>query len=99
VTVVSHGTEVAFRLGPGTAGEARAIAQGLASAADGCRRHVLFLDEDAGEYGCLAEWDRAEDAAGYAARPATRAVLTALEARTGKAPRVRLYVMEEDPAP
>ena len=67
--------------------------------ADGCRRHVLFLDEEAGEYGCLAEWDRREDAEGYAARPATRAVLTALEARTGKAPRVRLYAMEEEGAP
>jgi hypothetical protein len=59
---------------------------------------VLFLDEDAGEYGCLAEWDRREDAEGYAARPATGAALTALEARTGKAPRVRLYAMEEGPA-
>jgi hypothetical protein len=94
-----YGTEVAFRLGPGTADEARAIAQGLAAAADGCRRHVLFLDEEAGEYGCLAEWDRREDAGGYATRAATQAVLTALEARTGKPPRVRLYAMEEDPAP
>ncbi len=91
-----HGTEVAFRLGPGTGDEARAIAQGLAAAADGCRRHVLFLDEEAGEYGCLAEWDRREDAEGYAARPATRAVLVGLEARTGTPPRVRLYAMEED---
>ena len=94
-----YGTEVAFRLGPGTGDEARAVAQGLAAAAGGCRRHVLFLDEEAGEYGCLAVWDRREDAEGYAARPATRAVLTALEARTGKPPRVRLYAMEEDPAP
>ena len=59
---------------------------------------MLFVDAEAGEYGCLAEWDRREDAEAYAARPATRAVLTALEARTGKAPRVRLYAMEEDPA-
>ena len=94
-----YGTEVAFRLGPGTADEARAVAQELAAAAGGCRRHVLFLDEDGGEYGCLAEWDRREDAEGYAARPATRAVLAALEARTGKPPRVRLYAMEEDPGP
>ena len=78
------------------ADEARAIAQGLAAAASGCRRHVLFLDEEAGEYGCLAEWDRREDAEGFAARPATRAVLAGLEARTGKPPRVRLYAMEED---
>jgi hypothetical protein len=94
-----HGTEVAFRLGPGTAGEARAIARELAAAAAGCRRHVLFLDEGGGEYGCLAEWDDPADAAGYADRPATRAILAALEARTGKSPRVRLYVMEEDRAP
>jgi quinol monooxygenase YgiN len=86
---------VAFRLGPDTADEARAIARGLAAAADGCRRHVLFLDEEAGEYGCLAEWDRPEDAEAFAGRPATRAVLTALEARTGKPPRVRVYAMEE----
>ena len=89
---------MAFRLGPGTADEARGVARDLAAAAEGCRRHVLFIDEAAGEYGCLAEWDRREDAEGYAARPATRAVLAALEARTGKAPRVRCYVMEEDPA-
>ncbi|MGE0026964.1 MAG: antibiotic biosynthesis monooxygenase [Thermoleophilia bacterium] len=87
---------MAFRLGPGTADEARALAQGLAAAADGCRRHVLFIDEDAGEYGCLAEWDDPADAAGYADRPATRAVLAGLEARTGRPPRVRVYVMEED---
>ena len=91
-----HGTEVAFRLGPGTGDEARAIARGLASAADGCRRHVLFLDEEAGEYGCLAEWADSADAAGYADRPATRAVLAGLEARIGKPPRVRVYAMEED---
>lgn len=91
-----HGTEVAFRLGPGTADEARAFAQGLAAAADGCRRHVLFIDEEAGEYGCLAEWDVPADAAGYADRPATRAVLAGLEARTGRPPRVRVYAMEEE---
>ncbi len=91
-----HGTEVAFRLGPGTADEARAVAREFAAAAAGCRRHVLFLDEGAGEYGCLAEWDRRGDAEGYAGRPATRAVLAALEARTGTPPRVRLYAMEED---
>ena len=52
-----------------------------------------------GEYGCLAEWDAASDAEGFAARPATRAALAALEARLGKPPRVRLYAMEEDRAP
>lgn len=89
------GTEVAFRLGPGTLDEARAIAQRLADAARGCRRHVLFADAAAGEYGCLAEWERRADAEGFAARPATRAELDALAARTGREPRVRLYAMEE----
>ena len=64
------GTEIAFRLGPGTLEEARAIAAELADAAAGCRRHVLFVDAAAGEYGCLAEWERRADAEGYAARPA-----------------------------
>lgn len=89
-----HGTEVAFRLGPDTLGEAREIAARLAGAARGCRRHVLFVDAAAGEYGCLAEWDREEDAAGFAARPETRAALADLEARTGRPPRVRVYAME-----
>ena len=90
-----YGTEVAFRLGPGTADEARGIAERLARAAAGCRRHVLFLDAEAGEYGCLAEWDRREEAEGFAARPAARAELAAIATRTGKEPRVRLYAMEE----
>lgn len=89
------GTEVSFRLGPDTLAEARAIAQRLADAARGCRRHVLFVDAAAGEYGCLAEWDRREDAEGFGARPATRAEIAALAARTGREPRVRLYAMEE----
>jgi hypothetical protein len=95
-----YGTEVSFRLGPGTADEARRIAERLAAAAAGCRRHVLFLDEEAGEYGCLAEWVRREDAEGFAERPATREALAALAGRAGKEPRVRLYAMEEAaPAP
>lgn len=90
-----YGTEISFRLGPGTVDEARAFAERLAAAAAGCRRHVLFVDADAGEYGCLAEWERREDAEGFAARPAARAQISLLEARQGRAPRVRLYAMEE----
>jgi hypothetical protein len=90
-----HGTEVSFRLGPGTLAEARAIAGRLAAAAAGCRRHVLFVDAEAGEYGCLAEWDRREDAEGFGARPAVRAELARLAERLGREPRVRLYAMEE----
>ena len=93
------GTEVSFRLGPGTLAEARRIAQALAEAAAGCRRHVLFADAQAGEYGCLAEWDARADAEGFGARPATVAQLAALAARTGKEPRVRLYAMEESKLP
>lgn len=89
------GTEVSFRLGPGTLEEARGISEGLARAADGCRRHVLFVDEAAGEYGCLAEWDRHEDARGFADRPAARERLAALAKRLGADPRVRVYAMEE----
>ena len=61
-----YGTEISFRLGPGSLDEARAVAARLAAAAAGCRRHVLFVDADAGEYGCLAEWERREDAEGVA---------------------------------
>jgi hypothetical protein len=92
-----HGTEIAFRLGPGSLDEARATAERLAAAATGCRRHVLFVDAAAGEYGCLAEWDRREDAEGYAGRAAVRAEIARLAERQGKAPRVRLYAMEEAP--
>jgi len=89
------GTEVSFRLGPDSLDEARAIATGLARAARGCRRHVLFVDAEAGEYGCLAEWDERADAEGYARRPATEREISALATRLGKEPRIRLYVMEE----
>lgn len=92
-----HGTEISFRLGPGTLHEARALAARLAEASAGARRHVLFAVPEAGEYGCLAEWDDAADAAAFADRPAVRAVLADLEARLGTAPRVRVYAMEEQP--
>lgn len=94
-TPARWGTEVSFRLGPQTIAEAREIAAELRAAARGCDRHVLFLDEDAGEYGCLAEWRHLEDAVAFAERPETVAALARLEARTGKAPRVRRYAMEE----
>jgi quinol monooxygenase YgiN len=90
-----YGTEISFRLGPGTVDEARGFARGLAAAAAGCRRHVLFVDADAGEYGCLAEWEQREDAEAFAERPATRAQIARLADRQGKPPRVRLYAMEE----
>ena len=89
-----YGTEISFRLGPGTADEARGFARRLAAAAAG-RRHVLFIDAEAGEYGCLAEWERREDAEAFAGLPATRAEIALLEERQGRAPRVRLYAMEE----
>ncbi len=92
-----HGTEIAFRLGPDSLDEARAVAGRLAAAAAGCRRHVLFVDAAAGEYGCLAEWDRRVDAEAYADRPAVREELERLAARQGRRPRVRVYDMEEAP--
>lgn len=89
------GTEVSFRLGPDSLEEARAIAARLGAAAAGCRRHVLFVDAAAGEYGCLAEWERREEAEDFARRPATAAEIAALGERVGKEPRVRFYAMEE----
>jgi hypothetical protein len=89
------GTEVSFRLGPDTLDEAREIATRLGAAAAGCRRHVLFADAESGEYGCLAEWDRREDAEGFTRRPATAREIGVLGARTGKQPRIRVYAMEE----
>lgn len=91
------GTEVGFRLGPGTEDEARAIAARLATAAAGCRRHVLFLD-GSGVYGCLAEWDREADARAYLKGPALAAELASLARRCERAPHTRLYAMEEQPA-
>lgn len=89
------GTEVSFRLGPGTLEEARAIAARLGAAAAGCRRHVLFADAAAGEYGCLAEWDRLEDAELFMRRPATAEEISGIGVRTGREPRIRVYAMEE----
>ena len=91
---VRHGTEIAFRLGPGMHAEARVWAERLAQSAEGALRHVLFLNEE-GEYGCLAEWDSADDARDYGDRAEVRAALDELTARVGKAPRVRVYAMEE----
>jgi quinol monooxygenase YgiN len=93
--VSGFGTEVSFRLGPDSLEEARAIAARLRAAAAGCRRHVLFVDAAAGEYGCLAEWERREEAEGFARRPATAAEIAALGERIGREPRVRFYAMEE----
>jgi quinol monooxygenase YgiN len=95
-----YGTEISFRLGPGSVEEARDIAARLAAAAAGCRRHVLFVDADAGEYGCLAEWDRREEAEAFAAGEAAREQIALLGERQGRAARVRLYAMEEErPSP
>jgi hypothetical protein len=58
---------------------------------------VLFVDAGRGEYGCLAEWERPEQADAYAALPAVARELEALEVRTGTPARVRRYVMEEVP--
>lgn len=91
----SFGTEISFRLGPGTVAEARDIARRLGAAAAGCRRHVLFVDETTGEYGCLAEWDSREAAEGFTRRPATAEEVLMLASRLGKEPRIRLYAMEE----
>jgi hypothetical protein len=93
--VSGFGTEVSFRLGPGSLEEARSIAGRLAAAATGCRRHVLFVDAAAGEYGCLAEWVVRDDAEGFARRPETIAEIAALGARLGREPRIRVYAMEE----
>ena len=48
-----------------------------------------------GEYGCLAEWEDPAAAAAFAERPAVREEIASLGRQVGKAPRVRLYVMEE----
>lgn len=90
-----HGTEVSFRLGPGRLAEAREIAEWLAESARGCRRHVLFVDAENGEYGCLAEWDDRESAEGYAHRAAAVQALERISSRAGRPARVRVYSMEE----
>ncbi len=88
------GTEIAFRLGPGSLQDARAIAARLAGLAPRAVEHVLFCDAGAGEYGCLAVWATASEADAYVAAPGVAAELAALAARTGKPTRVRRYVME-----
>ena len=90
----ARGTEISFRLGPGRAGEAREIAARLAAAAAGCREHVLFLDDERGEYGCLAVWDGPDPAEAFASSPEVAAELRRLAALAEKAPRVRRYQME-----
>ncbi len=88
------GTEIAFRLGPGTLEEARAIAARLAELAFAAREHVLFCDAELGEYGCLAVWASVTDADAYIALPAVAAEVGELSARMSKPTRVRRYVME-----
>jgi hypothetical protein len=95
----AFGTEISFRLGPGGAEEARRIADRLGRAAAGCRRHVLFADDAGGAYGCLAEWEARADAERYAGSPEVARELAALARRLGREPHVRLYAMEERPAP
>ncbi|MGI9538968.1 MAG: hypothetical protein ACR2N6_02325 [Miltoncostaeaceae bacterium] len=94
-----YGTEIAFRLGPGNDERARSRAQQLARAAVGAIGHTLFLN-DAGEYGCLAEWETEQGARGYGDRPEVAAVLADLEAELGKRPSLRVYRMErQTPGP
>jgi hypothetical protein len=88
------GTEIAFRLPPGSGDQARAIADRLARLAPAALEHVLFLDVDAGEYGCLAVWPSADAAAAYIGLPEVAAEIAALGERMGKPTRVRTYVME-----
>jgi len=88
------GTEIAFRLGPGSLARARVIADRLSGAATNAIEHVLFVDEAVGEYGCLAVWDTPEDAAAYTAAPAVVDLIQELSAVTGKPARVRTYAME-----
>jgi hypothetical protein len=88
------GTEIAFRLGPGSLEEARATAARLAGLAPAAVEHVLFSDAAAGEYGCLAVWEAAADADLYIASALVAAELAALGERMGKPVRVRRYEME-----
>ena len=88
------GTEIAFRLGPGTLEEARAIAARLAELAHEAHEHVLFCDAEIGEYGCLAVWGSASHADAYIASSAVAAEVSELSARMSKPTRVRRYVME-----
>lgn len=88
------GTEIAFRLGPGSLEDARVIAARLARLAPVAVEHVLFCDADAGEYGCLAVWEAERDADAYIASSEVDAEVAALAERMGRPMRVRRYVME-----
>lgn len=88
------GTEIAFRLGPDTIDDARAIARRLAELAPAAVEHVLFCDADVGEYGCLAVWPTTSAVDAYLASAGVAAELAALTDRTGKPVRVRRYAME-----
>ena len=88
------GTEIAFRLGPGSLDQARAIAGRLAGLAPTAVELVLFCDAAAGEYGCLAVWEADADAVAYIDSPGVAVELTALGERMGKPVRVRRYAME-----
>jgi len=88
------GTEIAFRLGPGSLEEARALAARLAGLAPAAVEHVLFCDAAAGEYGCLAVWAAPGDADAYIASARVADELAALGERMGKPVRVRRYEME-----
>lgn len=91
---LTRGTEISFRLGPGRAHEAREIARRLAAAATGCREHVLFVDDERGEYGCLAVWDTAASASAFSASKPVADELRRLAEILGSEPRVRTYDME-----
>lgn len=95
----SCGSEISFRLGPGTIDRARAAADrlGRAALAGGALRHVLFADADSGSYGCLAEWASRAEADRYVALATVRAEVDALQSLCGRPLTVRLYAMEERP--
>ena len=88
------GTEIAFRLAPGSGDHARAIADRLFRLAPESVAHVLFIDDDAGEYGCLAVWRTANAAGAYIAHHDVVVEVAALGELMGKPTRVRTYAME-----
>jgi hypothetical protein len=92
---VLHATEVSFRLGPGTADDARAIASKLGAEARGCREDMLFVDEQAGVYGYLALWAERTEAEAFEALPGVQAQVEQLAQRIGRPPTVRHYTVEK----
>ena len=90
------GTEIAFRLGPGSDERAREVAARLAQASAGCLRQTLFLNDE-GAYGVLAEWEHRSDADGFVDRPGVVAVLDRLEEDLGRRPSVHVYRLEATP--